>query len=186
MSKDNLSAAKMVFDTDYKNKEQTIALAVALGGDSIVIKHAHRPNYNIVRYARRDRWEIPGVTVVWWPDQFGPLPATFTEGVIIMSAIGNTLIPMVEHECTELIALLTKSDFDNAKVLAQSGKTLHAVLHLFATCGGVAEMRDFDAACRLLNISTTINPVPQPARKGTKPVKTTKTLNLPSRRAPAR
>lgn len=88
-----------------------------------------------------------------------------------MSAIGNTLIPMVEHECTELITLLGKSDFETAKVLGQAGKTLHAVLHLYATCGGVAEMRDFDAACRLLNISTTLNPVPgQAPAKGKRPI----------------
>jgi hypothetical protein len=97
-----------------------------------------------------------------------------------MSAIGNTLIPMVEHECTQLTMMLGSGIVDGGKLLGQSGKTLHAVLHLFAACGGVKEMRDFDQACRLLGMSTTLEPV--------KPVKakTTKTLNLPTRRAPAR
>jgi hypothetical protein len=99
-----------------------------------------------------------------------------------MSAIGNTLIPMVEDECTKLTLLLGIGMIDAEKLLPQSGKTLHATLHLFAACGGVKEMRDFDQACRLLGISATLQPVPAPKSKA----KTTKTLNLPSRRAPAR
>jgi hypothetical protein len=71
-----VSAAKLVFETDYKNRAQVIKLARALGGDSIVVKHDGRANYNIVRHARRDRWDVPGVTVVWWPAKYGQLPAT--------------------------------------------------------------------------------------------------------------
>jgi hypothetical protein len=106
-----------------------------------------------------------------------------------MSAIGNTLIPMVEHECTQLTMLLGTAEFDTTKLLPQSGKALHAILHLYAACGGVREMRDFDAACRLLSISTTLNPVrPKTASKPAKTTqeKNTKTMTLPSRRAPAR
>jgi hypothetical protein len=67
-------AAKLVFSTDYRSKAQVIALAKALGGGSIVIRHEGRTRFNITQHARRDRWELPGVTVVWWPDRFGPLP----------------------------------------------------------------------------------------------------------------
>jgi len=69
------TTAKLVFSTDYTSKAEVIALAKALGGDSIVLKHAGRLNYNIVHHARKDRWQRKGVTVVWWPAKFGKLPS---------------------------------------------------------------------------------------------------------------
>jgi hypothetical protein len=77
------SVAKLVFDTDYTNRAAVIRLCKALGGGGIVIKHAGRMNYNIVHHTRRDRWDIPGVDVVWWPDRFGPLPEPKTPTITI-------------------------------------------------------------------------------------------------------
>lgn len=110
-----------------------------------------------------------------------------------MSTIGHTIIPMVEHECTQLTLLLGQPDFDSAiledgRIMAQSGKTLHAVLHLFAICGGVKDVKNFDEACRLLGISSTLEPVK--AKVSRSPIAAhphkRKTMSLPSRRAPAR
>lgn len=117
-----------------------------------------------------------------------------------MSTIGHTIIPMVEHECTQLTLLLGQPDFDSAiledgRIMAQSGKTLHAVLHLFAICGGAKDVKNFDEACRLLGISSTLEPVKAKSKISRSPTRDNnqaarsanrKTMTLPSRRAPAR
>lgn len=54
-----------VMDTDWTNAESVIALAKRFGPGMTVIKHVDRTNYNITHTERRDRWDVPGVAVVY-------------------------------------------------------------------------------------------------------------------------
>lgn len=61
---DAKEVASLVFETNYRNKAEVITLAKRLGRGLIVVKHADRPNYNIVHNSRRDRWDKPSIKVV--------------------------------------------------------------------------------------------------------------------------
>ena len=50
---------------DWTNLDEVIALANKFGPGQVVVKHAGRANYNITHQSRRDRWDVPNVTVVY-------------------------------------------------------------------------------------------------------------------------
>lgn len=58
-------SARVVFGTDYTSLEAVVELAKRLGPGMVVIKHDGRNNYNITHKSRRDRWDLPYVTVVY-------------------------------------------------------------------------------------------------------------------------
>lgn len=56
---------------NWDNLVEVKAFADRLGPGMVVIKTAHRRNYNITHENRKDRWDRKGVTVVYRTTQGG-------------------------------------------------------------------------------------------------------------------
>lgn len=57
----------MTFKLNWKDLNEVIDACREMPG-CIVVKHEDRDNYNITHLARRDRWDLPGVEVLWPPE----------------------------------------------------------------------------------------------------------------------